>query len=470
VTISPSTIIQPNRLTLSPETSVQVAIQAMVSYHQTYVLVVEQTRLVGIFTERDVARRLAAQENLQTVRLAEAMTRSPRTVSVEASEDIFKISQYLLEHHIRHLPVVDAQDQVVGVITPQSLRRSFQPEYLLRCLRVSEVMALNVLRGQLDDRLLTLVQRMVERRVSCVVITDPLTQNPIGIITERDISRLHTETVDLAQVSAAAVMTQPLVTVQPQDSLWSVHEQMQRIHVRRLVVAHPSGELAGIVTQTQMLRMMDPVEIYQVMQQMQSTIARQSEDLQRLNQELSIANQELRSLATIDELTQVANRRYFNQFLEQVWQRDTVSRESIALLVIDVDHFKCYNDAYGHIMGDQCLARIALVLQAMIRQPQDLLARYGGEEFVIVLPETDAAGAERLAQAIIQRFAEIKIPHQGSPLVDWVTLSIGVCAMPPSPNVRAEGLMEQADRALYQAKANGRNGYALTPAIGTELE
>jgi diguanylate cyclase (GGDEF)-like protein len=192
--------------------------------------------------------------------------------------------------------------------------------------------------------------------------------------------------------------------------------------------------------------------------------------LQRLNRELSIANQELRSLATIDELTQVANRRYFNQFLEQVWQRDTVSRESIALLVIDVDHFKCYNDAYGHIMGDQCLARIALVLQAMIRQPQDLLARYGGEEFVIVLPETDAAGAERLAQAIIQRFAEIKIPHRGSPLVDWVTLSIGVCAMPPSPNVRAEVLMEQADRALYQAKANGRNGYALTPAIGTELE
>jgi diguanylate cyclase (GGDEF)-like protein len=431
------------------------------------VLVVEQNRLVGIFTERDVARRLAAQENLQTVRLAEAMTRSPRTVSVEASQDIFQVSQYLLEQHIRHLPVVDAQGQVVGVITPQSLRRTFQPEYLLRCLRVGEVMATNVLRGQPDDRLLTLVQRMVERRVSCVVITDPLTQNPIGIITERDISRLHTETVDLAQVRAAAVMTQPLVTVQPQDSLWSVHEQMQRMHLRRLVVAHPSGELAGIVTETQMLRMMDPVEIYQVMQQMQTTIAQQSADLQRLNRELSIANQELRSLATIDELTQIANRRYFNQFLEQVWQRDSVSRESIALLVLDVDHFKTYNDTYGHVMGDQCLSRIALVLQAMIRQPQDLLARYGGEEFVIVLPETDMVGAERLAQDIIHRFTEIKIPHQGSPLVDWVTLSIGVCALSPSPDYRAEVLLEQADRALYQAKANGRNGYALTPNLPT---
>jgi diguanylate cyclase (GGDEF)-like protein len=442
----------------------------MVNDRQTYVLVVEQGRLVGIFTERDVARRLAAQEDLQVVQLAEAMTRSPRTISIEASEDIFQISQYLLEHHIRHLPVVDAQDQVVGVITPESLRRSFQPEYLLRCLRVSEVMATNVLRGQLDDRLLTLVQRMVARRVSCVVITDPLTQQPIGIITERDISRLHTEKVDLTQVTAAAVMTQPLITVQPEDSLWSVHEQMQRIHVRRLVVAHANGELAGIVTQTQMLRMMDPVEIYQVMQQMQSTIARQSEDLQRLNQELSIANRELRSLATIDELTQIANRRSFNQFLEQVWQRDSVSQQSIALLVIDVDHFKCYNDAYGHIMGDQCLSRIALVLQAMIRLPQDLLARYGGEEFVIVLPETDITGAESLAQDIIHRFTEIKIPHQGSPLVGWVTLSIGVCAMRPSTAYRSEILLDHADRALYQAKANGRNGYALTPAIGAELE
>jgi diguanylate cyclase (GGDEF)-like protein len=105
------------------------------------------------------------------------------------------------------------------------------------------------------------------------------------------------------------------------------------------------------------------------------------------------------------------------------------------------------------------------VLQAMIRHPQDLLARYGGEEFVIVLPETDAVGAERLAQDIIQRFTEIKIPHRGSPLVAWVTLSIGVCAIPPSPLYRSEILLEQADRALYAAKANGRNGYALTPDL-----
>ncbi len=146
-------------------------------------------------------------------------------------------------------------------------------------------------------------------------------------------------------------MTQPLVTVQPENSLWSVHEQMQRIHVRRLVVVQPSGDLVGIVTQTQMLRMMDPVEIYQVMQQLQTTIAQQSEDLQRLNQELLIANRELRSLATIDELTQVANRRYFNQFLKQVWQRDSISQQSIALLVLDIDHFKAYNDTYGHVMG-----------------------------------------------------------------------------------------------------------------------
>lgn len=456
-------IIQPNLISLTPDTSVQSAIQAMVYHHQTYVLVMERSQLVGIFTERDVARRLATQEDLQRLQLSAAMTPNPRTVSFEESQDIFHISQQLIEHRIRHLPVVDAENQVIGVITPQSLRSSFQPEYLLRCIRVGEVMATNVLRGQPDDRLLTLIQRIVERRVSCVVITDPLTQFPIGIITERDISRLHTEQVDLTRVTAMTTMTQPLVLVEPQSSLWSVHQKMQEIHVRRLVVAHPNGELAGIITQTQMLRMMDPVEIYQVMQQMQTTIARQSADLQRLNQELAIANQELRAIATIDELTQIANRRSFNQFLDQVWQRASFGAQSLALLLIDIDHFKAYNDIYGHLVGDQCLSRMAQVLQAMIRQPHDLVARYGGEEFVIVLPGTDLVGAERLAKSIIHRLTEIQIRHAASPVSPWLSVSIGVAAIRPRPAYQAEILLEQADRALYQAKAKGRAGYVLSP-------
>jgi diguanylate cyclase (GGDEF)-like protein len=459
--VNPAPIIQTNFVTLDPTDSAQTAVKAMVEHRQTYVLIVAEQQLVGIFTERDATRRLAQRSDLSSLILGDVMTTQVRTVTVEETEDQFAIAQTFIEHRIRHLPVVDQNRHIVGMITPQSLSRCFQPEHLLRCLRVGEVMTRNVLRGQPNDVLLTIVQRMAEQRVSCIVITNPVTQVPLGIITERDITRLHTQDFDWEKVRADRVMTQPLITMTPQDSLWDVHEQMQAINVRRLVICQSSGELAGIVTQTQMLKMMDPAEIYQVMQQMQVTIEQQTADLQRLNQELAIANQELQALATIDELTQVSNRRAFNQFLAQIWQRAAHDQQSIALLLVDLDHFKAYNDSYGHIIGDQCLSQIAQMLQGMIRRSHDLLARYGGEEFAIVLPETDFAGVDRLAQEIVRRVQEIQIPHECSPTAGYVTLSVGACVLNACRDYNSELLLEQADQALYEAKNQGRNGYVL---------
>jgi diguanylate cyclase (GGDEF)-like protein len=457
-------IIDSNPITLAPTDATKTAMAMMVAQRQTCVFVIDNHQLLGIFTERDAMRRLAQQRDLNLAPLSEVMTAQVKTVTVEESRDEFAIAQAFLEHRIRHLPVVDQQRQVIGLITPQSLSRRFQPEHLLRCLRVSEVMTSHVLVARRDESLLDLIQRMAAQRVSCIVITDPVTQIPLGIITERDITRLHGQIIEgsitsWANVTADQVMTHPLVTKTPLDSLWSVHEQMQQMNIRRVVIAHPSGVLAGLITQTQMLKMMDPVEIYQVMQQMRMTIAQQTKDLRRLNQELRIANQELQALATVDELTQVANRRAFNQFLTQVWQRAAHDRQPIALLLIDIDHFKAYNDAYGHIAGDQCLSRIARLLQSLMRQSNDFVARYGGEEFVIVLPDTDAIGADRVAREIIQRMQEIQIPHQYSVTTDHVTVSIGVYIARASSEYNEEILIDQADRALYEAKQQGRNRY-----------
>ncbi|MBE9032304.1 diguanylate cyclase [filamentous cyanobacterium LEGE 11480] len=462
-------IVESNIPTFPPDTPVQFAIDAMVRVNMTCVLVVRSQRLVGIFTERDLTRGIAAKIDFGQLLLRDVMVTAPLTVQIEDLDDIFKISQQFLQHHVRHLPVIDHRQQVLGIITPQSLRNRFKPEYLLRNIRVGEVMMTDVLRAAVTDSVMSVVQLMSQHRVSCIVIVDPHNQAPLGVITERDVARLHGQHPDLDVLPVAQVMSQPLALMWPQNSLWEVHQRMQSMHVRRLVISHATGELAGIVTQTQMLKLMDPMEVYQVMGQMQSTIDQQTGELRQLNQALTAANRNLQRLSTIDELTQVANRRHFNQYLAQVLHRATFGQSStttgwprtIALLLADVDHFKAYNDTYGHVAGDHVLFEIAQALQSITRHSQDLVARYGGEEFVVVLPDADLRGVERLGAAMLATIRELQIAHTGSPTYDYVTISIGVALIQPMVDADVDGLTKRADQALYQAKQNGRNCYYL---------
>ncbi|MEM6426251.1 MAG: diguanylate cyclase [Cyanobacteria bacterium P01_D01_bin.128] len=169
--------------------------------------------------------------------------------------------------------------------------------------------------------------------------------------------------------------------------------------------------------------------------------------------------QQVQRLAVLDGLTQVANRRYFNDQLEQEWQRMMRQRQPIALIMCDVDHFKAYNDTYGHQAGDRCLQQVAQALQRLIRRPGDLIARYGGEEFAIILPETPLSGAEQLATHICRSVEELKIPHRTSPTSSYVTISVGVTSRIPQVNFSVDQLIKLADQALYLAKSTGRNGY-----------
>ena len=178
--------------------------------------------------------------------------------------------------------------------------------------------------------------------------------------------------------------------------------------------------------------------------------------------EIEALQHQLHEQAVRDPLTELANRRFFDSVLEREAARAMRDDEPLALLMVDVDHFKNFNDCYGHQAGDQCLRTIAAALQAAARRGGDLAARYGGEEFCLVLADTDAAAAGRLAERLRQSVGALGLEHSGSPL-GRVTVSIGVAVMPVAGIDDAAALLRAADRALYRAKEEGRDRVAVDP-------
>ena len=176
----------------------------------------------------------------------------------------------------------------------------------------------------------------------------------------------------------------------------------------------------------------------------------------RMTEELSDTNARLTVLASLDGLTGIANRRSFDQCFEQEWNRATRSRAPLALIMIDIDHFKQFNDKYGHVCGDRCLLAVAGVLAKRTQRPHDLVARYGGEEFTALLPHTTLEGARQVAEAMRVAILELDINHSGS---SWkrVTASMGCAALTPVQGEGHSGLLQLADGALYRAKRLGRN-------------
>ena len=165
----------------------------------------------------------------------------------------------------------------------------------------------------------------------------------------------------------------------------------------------------------------------------------------------------LRSLAFIDGLTGVANRRRFDETLEAEWRRCWRSGLPLALMMIDVDHFKNYNDHYGHQQGDLCLQTVANSLRQHFRRPHDLVARYGGEEFVCLLPECNLSGAAPHAEALRLAVLELRIPHAKSPTANQITISLGVAMAIPNAETSPHQFIAMADARLYAAKSAGRN-------------
>jgi len=770
-------------ITVLPETPVVQVVMLMSQTRASCVLVVMQHQLVGIFTERDVVRMTAAGIALDGVAISTVMSSSIITLEESEVQDVLAVLSLLRQHRIRHLPVVDQEKKLVGILTHQSLREILQPADLLKLRPVAEVMSPQVVQAPSTASVFELTKLMATHQVSCVVIIDPSTNEkirPLGIVTERDIVQLQALGVNLTQTIATTVMSAPLLPIYPQNSLWAAHEKMQQHRIRRLVVVNEAEELVGIVTQTNMLQVLDPMETYAALEALQRVVQARTTDLQQANEQLhseiierqqietalrlsqarlagilhsaddaiisvdesqriqifnqgaekifgytaeeilgqpldllfaqtligahchysnkigdsaqitrkiseycevlscrkdgthflaeasiseaevgeevvftvilreiterkqaeaalqnqlakerlmgtiaqrirqslnidtildttvaevrqflqadrviiyrfepdwsgvivvesvalnepsllgqviqdhcfaenyvqsyrhgrilattdiyqagltpchldilaelhiranlvvpilrgedlwgllgvhqcssprlwqqleidllqqlatqvgiaiqqaqlyeqlKAANQELQRLATSDGLTQVANRRCFDEVLEQEWRRLAREQAALSLILCDIDFFKLYNDTYGHQAGDFCLQQVAKVLDLSVKRPADLVARYGGEEFVAILPNTDAMGAIQVAQTMQLRVKALQISHHKSPISDCITLSIGVSSITPRSDISPANLIAAADKALYRAKEQGRDRLIFLPSL-----
>ena len=250
-------------------------------------LVMEDSQLLGILTERDIVKLTAAEIEFESITVAQVMTKPVVSLPQNNFKDIFAALFLFRRYRIRHLPIVDENNHLIGVISPETIRQAMRPANLLKLRRVADVMSHNIIHASLDTSVLDLARLMSQHRVSCVVITeaDPVENIiiPAGIVTERDVMQFQFLQLNLSKIAAAEVMSTPLFLLSPEDSLLTANQEMQRRRVRRLVVSWNWGQQLGIVTQTSLLRIFDPMEMYSVIETLQDTI----QQLEQENAELS---------------------------------------------------------------------------------------------------------------------------------------------------------------------------------------
>lgn len=175
-----------------------------------------------------------------------------------------------------------------------------------------------------------------------------------------------------------------------------------------------------------------------------------------MQRDIHAAHRRLKQIATLDGLTCIPNRRYFDDSLATEWKRCQRTGSPLSLILIDIDYFKQFNDAYGHQAGDQCLKAIATALNESLFRVEDSVSRYGGEEFAAILPGTDARGALAVAERMRASSRELRIPHKHG-IDGLISCSLGIASIRPDLAKTAEGLLQAADRSLYEAKHSGRN-------------
>ncbi|KAB2952881.1 diguanylate cyclase [Heliorestis acidaminivorans] len=209
-----------------------------------------------------------------------------------------------------------------------------------------------------------------------------------------------------------------------------------------------------------------PIKKRELLARIRSALALKKEMDQRKAREIELlsvnglledAVEKLKSLSSLDGLTELPNRRRFDEYLEKEWKRAVRNGTKISLIMLDIDYFKAYNDSKGHLSGDECLKKIAHALKQTVQRSADLVCRYGGEEFAVILPETELAGAEQLAEKMRKHIEHLQIEHSSSPLGEVVTISVGVATEKPETYLTWEELIFRADQALYKAKGAGRN-------------
>jgi CBS domain-containing protein len=274
------------------------------------VLVMEGNNLLGIFTEKDIIQYTAKNSNFEEISVGSVMSKQVITLPLEAFRDIFGPLFLFRRYGIRHLPIIGELGELVGVVTNDSLRDVLQPADFLKLRRVSEVMTTPVLTADMKNSVLDVIKLMAQHRVSCVVITQNIEDDegdtrvvPVGIITERDVVKFQGQEFDFSTTIVKKVMSTPLLLLSPEDSLWKAHEEMLRLGVRRLVVSWDWGRGAGIITMTNLLRVLDPIETSGIRDLCQRSVIQ--EDAEKLESIFQQNNKTLNQLRTLLSETEI---------------------------------------------------------------------------------------------------------------------------------------------------------------------
>ncbi|MFB2936312.1 CBS domain-containing protein [Aerosakkonemataceae cyanobacterium BLCC-F154] len=347
-----------------------VALSSDLAEHEvnSCVLVVVEDYLKGIVTERDIVKLVATGQNLN-VPVSAIMTQKLTTLSLSEFKDVFDALTLLRQHRIRHLPIVDNQEKLIGIVTPGTIRRLLQPASLLAMRRVGDVMTKKVIHAAASTSILHLAQLMNQHQVSSIVITSQQNYHqfiPVGIVTERDIVQLQILGGDLAETWAETVMSQPLFCLHPEDSLWLAHQQMQQRLVRRLVVVDTAGELLGILTQSNILRSLDPIELYNVVETLQQVVENQTTELVQANQQLRQQTEEMyHALEKEQELNKLKS-----QFISMVFHE---FRNPLSAIIMSAQTIQIHDDRLSEARKSKFLEQIQDSAQQMLRLIEDLL-------------------------------------------------------------------------------------------------
>ena len=290
-------------------------------------------RLSGIITERDIVKLIAKKSCLETVRVSELMNRRLITVTKADLDNPLSLIQVMQKNHIRHLPIINEEYKPIAVITPYIIRRILKPADLLKFRFVQELMNQNLVHTSPKTSLRKLAKQMADQKISSMIIVEK-TRNqtiyPLGIVTEHDLVQLKSLRINFDRVRAEKVMSTPLFTVKPDESLWSAHETMQTRRIRHLGVVNSQGELIGILTQTHILEAANLGELQQVINRLQGQVQtlndQRTELLQRLNQELQakvdqqaihLSNQADREKLILDTVMDITDRKQAEEELRQ---------------------------------------------------------------------------------------------------------------------------------------------------------
>ncbi len=241
-------------------------------------------QLIGIFTERDVVCLTASGKKLAQTPVSEVMTSPVQVLQESDYQDILGVLSQLRQYRIRHLPVLNHQGHLRGVITKESLNQALKPTNLLKLRMVNEAMNPHVIDATPTASVAEIVQLMAQYRVSCIVITETQEHRkiPVGIITERDIVRFQIQGLNCDRLLAAEVMSQPLFCLKSSESLWTAYQQMEQQNIRRLVITGEQGELIGLLTQSHLIQPLDPIELYSVVEILQQQVCRLELEKQEL--------------------------------------------------------------------------------------------------------------------------------------------------------------------------------------------